>query len=52
MYTGTFTFMPTDEDWIYDLSKSPFHSCPAHHQFELNLVTWRLTDSETDLTNI
>ena len=39
MYTGTFTFMPADKDWIYDPNKNPYHNCPAHHQFEVNLVS-------------
>ena len=42
MYTGTFTFMPADEKWIYDPTQNPYHSCPAHHQFEVNLVSWLL----------
>ena len=39
MYTGTFTFMPADKNWIYDPTKNPYHNCPAHHQFEVNLVS-------------
>ena len=31
MYTGTFTFMPADENWIYDPNKILYHNCPAHH---------------------
>ena len=50
MYTGTFTFMPADKDWIYDPNKNPYHNCPAHHQHELNLVSWRLEVSELELT--
>ena len=50
MYTGTFTFMPADNDWIDDPSKTPYHNCPAHHQFEVNLVSWRLEVSEVELT--
>ena len=50
MYTGTFTFMPADKDWIYDPNKSPYHSCPAHHQYDVNLVSWRLEVSELELT--
>ena len=38
MYTGTFTFMPADKNWIYDPTKNPYHNCPANHQFEVNLV--------------
>ena len=38
MYTGTFTFMPADKNWIYDPNKN----CAAHHQFVGNLVSWRL----------
>ena len=50
MYTGTFTFMPADKNWIYDPTKNPYHNCPAHHQFEVNLVSWRLEISEIELT--
>ena len=50
MYTGTFTFMPADKNWIYDPTQSPYHNCPAHHQFEVNLVSWRLEISEVELT--
>ena len=38
MFTGTFTFMPADEDWIYDPNKNPYHNCLAHHQYEVNLA--------------
>ena len=50
MYTGTFTFMPADKNWMYDTTKNPYHKCPAHHQFEVNLVSWRLEISEVELT--
>ena len=50
MYTGTFTFMPADKNWIYDPTQNPYHNCPAHHQFEVNLVSWRLKISEVELT--
>ena len=50
MYTGTFTFMPADKNWIYDPTRNPYHNCPAHHQFEVNLVSWRLEISEVELT--
>ena len=50
IYTGTFTFMPADEKWIYDPTKNPYHNCPAHHQFEVKLVSWRLEISEVELT--
>ena len=50
MYTGTFTFMPADKDWIYDPTQNPYHNCPAHHQFEVNLYSWRLEVSEVELT--
>ena len=51
MYTGTFTFMPTpaDKDWIFDPNKNPYHNCPAHHQYEVNIVSWRLEVSELEL---
>ena len=51
MYTGTFTFMPADKNWIYDPTENPYHNCPAHHQFEVKLVSWRLEISEVELTN-
>ena len=50
MYTGTFTFMPADKNWIYGPTQNPYHNCPAHHQFEVNLVSWRLEISEVELT--
>ena len=52
MYTGTFTFMPADKNWIYDPTRNPnpFPFCPAHHQFEVNLTSWRLEISEVELT--
>ena len=50
MYTGTFTFMPADENWKYDPTINPYYKCPAHRQFEVNLVSWRLEISEVELT--
>ena len=50
MYTYTFTLMPADKDLIYDPTRKPYHNCPAHHQFEVNLVSWRLEISEIELT--
>ena len=50
MYTGTFTYMPADKTWIYDPLRNPYHNCPAHNQFEVNLVSWRLAISEIELT--
>ena len=50
MYTGTFTYMPDDKTWIYDPLRNPHHDCPAHHQFEVNLFSWRLAISEIELT--
>ena len=50
MYTGIFTFMPADKNWIYDPTQNPYNNCPAHHQFEVNLVGWRLEVSEIELT--
>ena len=49
MYTGTFKFMPADKNWIYDPTQNPYHNCPAHHQFEINLVSWRLEISDNSL---
>ena len=50
MYTGTFTFMPAGKGWIYDPNRNPYYNCPAHHQFEVNLVSWRLENSEIEFT--
>ena len=50
MYTGTFTYMSADKNWIYDPLRNPFHNCPAHHQFEVNLVSSRLAIPEVELT--
>ena len=52
MYTSTFTFMPADKNWIYDPTQNPYHNCPAHHQFEINLVSWRLEISEVEFTYV
>ena len=41
--------MPADKNWIYDTDKNPYHKCPAHHQFEVNLISWRLDISEIEL---
>ena len=46
MYTGTFTFTGQN----YDPNENAYHNCPAHHQFEVNLVSWRLEVSELELT--
>ena len=50
MYTGTFTNMPADKNWIYEQLRNPHHNCPADRQFEVNLVSWRLAKSEKELT--
>ena len=50
MYTGTFTFIPVDKKWINDPLKISYHNCRAHHQFEVNLLCWRIDISETELT--
>ena len=50
MYTGTFTYMPADKNWTYDPLRNPHHNCPAHHQFEVSLYSWRLAISEIELT--
>ena len=50
IYTGTFTYMPADKTWIYDPKNNPFHNCQSHNQFEVNLVSWRLSVSEVELT--
>ena len=49
-YTGTFIFMPADKDWIYDPTRNPYYNFSAHHQFEVNLVSWRLEISEEQRT--
>ena len=48
MYTGTFTFMPADKNWIYDSNKNPYQNCPPYQQFEVNLVSGRLEISEIE----
>ena len=50
MYTGTFIFIPADKNRIYDPSRNPYHNCPAHHQFEVNLVSWRFEISAIEQT--
>ena len=50
MCTGTFTFMPVNKIWLCDPLRNPLHNCPAHHQFEVNLVSWSLQISERELT--
>ena len=52
MYIGTFRLVYADKFWVHDHSRTPLHSCPAHHQFEVNLVSWRLQLSEIDLTYV
>ena len=42
--------MTADETWFYDPLRNPLHNCPAHHQFEVNLVSWSLQFSEMDLS--
>ena len=42
--------MPAYKNWIYDPTQNPYHNCPSHHQFEVNLVSWRLEISEVELT--
>ena len=41
--------MPADKTSIYDPKTNPLHNCPAHTQFELNLLSWRLSVSEVEL---
>ena len=50
MNTRTFTLRPADKTYLYDPLRNPLHNCPAHHQFEVNLVSWRLHIPEIDLT--
>ena len=50
MYTGNFTYMPADKNWIYDPLRNPLHNYRAHHQFEVHLVSWRFGISEIELT--
>ena len=49
MYTGTYTFLPADKTWLYDPLRNPLHNSPAHHQFEVNLINFKLQVSEIDL---
>ena len=32
------------------MTRKEIHNCPAHYQFEVNLVSWRLAISEIGLT--
>ena len=50
MYTGIFIFMPADNHWIYHPTRNPYYNFSAHHQFEVNLVSWRLEISGKQLT--
>ena len=43
--------MPADKIWINDPTQHPYHNCPAHHQLEVNLVSWRLEICEIELTS-
>ena len=49
MYRGIFTFMYADKDLIYDPTRNLYYNCPAHHQLEVNQVSWRLEISEIEL---
>ena len=49
-YNSTFTFMPADKNWIYYPTQNTHHNCPAHHDSEVNLVSWRLEIPEVELT--
>ena len=42
--------MPADKNLIYDPLKNPLTNCPAHHQFEINLLNGRLSISEVEPT--
>ena len=50
MYTGTFTLMPADKTLLDDPKRTPLHNCPAEHQFEPNIVSWRFSVAEIELT--
>ena len=50
MYPGTLTFMPADKNMIYNPTQNPYQICPAYHQFEVHLVSWRLELSEVEHT--
>ena len=52
MYTGTSMFIPAGKKWTYDPLWNPYHNCPAHHQFEVILVSWWLEISEVELTYV
>ena len=42
--------MPAHKIWVYDPLRTPYHNCPAQHQFEVNLVSWRLEIFVKELT--
>ena len=35
----------------YDPTRNPYHKCPAHHHFKVNLVSWRLEIFELEFTD-
>ena len=43
--------MPVNKTWLYDPLRNPLHNWPAHHQFEVNLFSWRRSVSEIELTH-
>ena len=42
--------MLANKNWIYDPLRNLYRNCPAHHQFEVNLVNWRLEICDAELT--
>ena len=50
MYTGTFTFLRADKNWIYNPLQNPYYNCPAHQNFQVIFVSWRLDVSEIELS--
>ena len=40
--------MPDDKYWIYDPTRNPYYNCPDHHQFAVNIVSWRLEISDIE----
>ena len=50
MYTDTFAYKPAVISLVYDPKTNLFHNCPAHNKFKVNLISWRVSVSEVELT--
>ena len=50
-YTSTFIVLPANKEWLSDSLNTPPQNCPSNHQFADNLIRWRLSIFELELTN-